>query len=208
MSNIVDYKGKHFLYQSFVLLSKSFYQCFYCSILVQWNIGSDDMRFKYCKDCGAFLRLKEIGDEGLVPFCDSCDKPLFDYAPVCILTMVINQDNEVALLKQNYVSETHLVFVAGYYKPGESAEDTVRREIFEEIGLVAQDIEFIKTHYIEKLDTLFLLYITHVIKAPFRLSDEVDEVSWYKLPIDETLLNEKGVAYMIYQAYKAHDATR
>lgn len=161
------------------------------------------MRFTYCKDCGTLLTETLIGDEGLVPYCEVCHKPHFDYAPVCILTMVINEDNEVALLKQNYVSKDHLVFVAGYYKPGESAEDTVRREIFEEIGQEAMAIKFIKTHYHPRLDTLFLLYITTVKKRPFRLSSEVDDVNWYPLPINESLLNKEGVAYMIYQAYKA-----
>ena len=55
------------------------------------------MRFTYCKDCGTLLTETLIGDEGLVPYCEVCHKPHFDYAPVCILTMVINEDNEVAL---------------------------------------------------------------------------------------------------------------
>lgn len=36
------------------------------------------MRFTYCPDCGKKLIMKEIGDEGEIPYCDGCKKPLLD----------------------------------------------------------------------------------------------------------------------------------
>ncbi|MDY0210743.1 MAG: NUDIX domain-containing protein [Acholeplasma sp.] len=159
------------------------------------------MKSIFCPHCGLKLTLKEIGDEGLVPFCLSCNKPVFDSSSICILTMVINEYDEVALLRQNYVSKEFLVFVAGYHKPNESAEQTVEREVFEELGQEVKKLKFIKTVFHQKLDTLFLLYVSVVQKKPFKLSAEVDEAHWYKLPLDESLLNEKGVALMLYRAY-------
>jgi NAD+ diphosphatase len=117
--------------------------------------------------------------------------------------MVINEFDEVALLKQDYVTKQHLVFVAGYYKPGESAENTVKREVFEEIGQTVIELNYIESFYHERLDTLFLCYISKVNKTEFVLSREVDDAKWYKLPIDESLLNPLGVAYRIYQRYKS-----
>lgn len=163
------------------------------------------MKSIYCPHCGMRLLERIIGDEGLVPYCESCSKPIFDHAPVCILTMVINEFEEVALLRQDYVTKTHKVFVAGYYKPGESAEDTVKREVYEEIGQTVESLKFVESFYHERLDTLFLCYITRVKKTPFVLSKEVDDAAWYKLPIDESLLNPNGVAYIIYQRYKHHE---
>lgn len=159
------------------------------------------MKSIFCPHCGLLLQPKLIGDEGLVPYCESCSKPVFEHSPVCILTMVINEYNEVALLKQNYVSKTHLVFVAGYYKPGESAEHTVKREVFEEIGQTVNELKYLFSFYHERLDTLFLCYISKVKKAPFVLSSEVDGVAWHTLPIDASLLNPSGVAYRIYMRY-------
>lgn len=159
------------------------------------------MKSIFCPHCGLLLQPKLIGDEGLVPYCESCSKPIFEHSPVCILTMVINEYNEIALLKQNYVSKTHLVFVAGYYKPGESAENTVKREVFEEIGQTVNELKYLFSFYHERLDTLFLCYISKVKKAPFVLSSEVDGVAWHPLPIDASLLNPSGVAYQIYMRY-------
>lgn len=164
------------------------------------------MKSIFCPHCGHQLSARQLGDEGLVPYCDVCQKPIFDHSPVCILTMVINELDEVALLQQNYVSKTHKVFVAGYYQPGESAEDTVKREVFEEIGQTVLALDYVSSFYHERLDTLFLCYISRVQKAPFVLSQEVDAADWVALPIDESLLNPNGVAYQIYRRYQ--DETR
>ena len=36
------------------------------------------MRFTYCPHCGSELIKKEIGDEGLIPFCEKCSVPMWD----------------------------------------------------------------------------------------------------------------------------------
>ena len=49
------------------------------------------MRFTYCPDCGTKLIQKEVGDEGFMPYCDNCKKPLFDMFSSCIIALVANE---------------------------------------------------------------------------------------------------------------------
>jgi NAD+ diphosphatase len=112
------------------------------------------MRFTYCPHCGKELIKKEIGDEGLIPFCENCDKPLWDMFETCIITAVTNEENEVALIKQTYMTTETYVCVAGHMKIGESAEETVIREVKEEIGLDVKELKFIKTYPYEKKEML------------------------------------------------------
>ena len=93
------------------------------------------MHFTYCPHCGSRLIQKEIGDEGLLPFCEACSVPLWDMFTTSIIAAVVNEQNEIALLRQGYVSASSYVCVAGVMKMGESAEDTVVREVKEELGL-------------------------------------------------------------------------
>ena len=102
------------------------------------------MHFKYCPHCGNKLVKKEIGDEGAIPFCEKCNIPLWDMFTTSIIAAVVNEQNEIALLRQNYVSTVKYVCVAGIMKIGESAEEAVIREIKEEIGLDADEVKFIK----------------------------------------------------------------
>ena len=87
------------------------------------------MKYTFCPHCGDKLIKKEIGDEGLIPFCERCSVPLWDSFTTCIITAVVNEENEVALIKQSYVSTANYVCVAGVMKLGESAEETVIREV-------------------------------------------------------------------------------
>lgn len=57
------------------------------------------MKFQYCPHCGNKLVKKEIGDEGFIPFCENCDVPLWDMFTTSIIAAVVNEEDEIALLK-------------------------------------------------------------------------------------------------------------
>lgn len=155
------------------------------------------MRFTYCPHCGQKLILKEIGDEGMIPFCQDCNIPLWDMFTTSIIAAVVNECNEVALLRQNYVSATKYVCVAGIMKIGESAEETVVREVAEEIGQRVDELEFIRSYPYEKKEMLMLGYKTKVKKKDFVLSGEVDSVEWVKFENALSLLRDGSIAWQL-----------
>ena len=67
------------------------------------------MRFTYCPHCGTKLIRKEIGDEGMIPYCENCSVPLWDMFTTSIIAAVVNEYDEVALLQQSYVSSSKYV---------------------------------------------------------------------------------------------------
>ena len=136
------------------------------------------MHFTYCPHCGRKLISKEIGDEGKIPYCGNCKIPLWDMFTTSIIAAVVNEYKEVALLRQNYVSTTKYVCVAGIMKIGESAEETVIREVKEEIG---QNVESLK-------------------KQDFELSAEVDYAEWVKYENALEILREGSIAWQLVKA--------
>lgn len=155
------------------------------------------MRFQYCPYCGAKAEMREIGDEGLIPYCGSCKIPLWDMFTTSIIAAVVNECGEIALLRQNYVSTANYVCVAGIMKPGESAEETVVREIGEELGLHAKSVEYVKSFPYEKKDMLMLGFQALTEKQDFVLSGEVDGAQWVKLEDAPGLLREGGIAWQL-----------
>lgn len=155
------------------------------------------MHFIYCPHCGNKLIKKEIGDEGFIPFCENCDIPLWDMFTTSIIAAVVNEQNEIALLRQNYVSTSSYVCVAGIMKIGESAEDTVIREVKEELGLDVIDLEFIRSYPYEKKEMLMLGYKAVVKKSDFSISGEVDSVKWVKFENALSLLREGSIAWQL-----------
>ncbi len=138
------------------------------------------MKFTYCPYCGTKTTLKEIGDEGLIPYCESCKIPLFEMFSTCVLSIVVNELGEVALVQQSY-GNPRFAGVAGFMKCGETAEEAAKREVLEEIGLVPEAITFLESHWYELKCQLMLGFLVYVKKADFRLSDEVAQAEWFSL---------------------------
>lgn len=155
------------------------------------------MKIKYCPVCGSEAIQKEIGDEGLMPFCSTCQMPLWDYFNTSIICAVVNEQEEIALLRQNYVSTTNYVCVAGHMKSAESAEETVTREVKEEIGQDVEQLIYIRSYPYEKKNLLMLGFLAKVNKKDFKLSGEVDSVEWFPLSDALSMLREGGIAWQL-----------
>jgi NAD+ diphosphatase len=153
------------------------------------------MKFTYCPHCGTKAVLREIGDEGMIPYCEQCKVPLWDMFTTCIICAVVNEDKEIALLRQNYVSTTNYVCVAGVMKLGESAEETAAREIEEEIGQKVEELTFVKTYPYEKKEMLMLGFKAKVKKADFKLSGEVDSTCWFKFAVALEQMLDGSIAW-------------
>ncbi|MHB8130216.1 MAG: NAD(+) diphosphatase [Mobilitalea sp.] len=161
------------------------------------------MKFLHCPHCGEKLIPKNIGDEGLVPFCNSCDRPIFNIPYTCTLSLVMNELDEVALIRQNYVSQLNYVLVAGYIKSEESAEETAIREAEEEIGVTPHTVQYIKSYYYEKRDMLMLGFVAFADKCDLCISDEVDAAGWFKIDEALTLLKDGSIAMQLLKDYLA-----
>ena len=155
------------------------------------------MHFTYCPHCGTKAILKEIGDEGFIPYCDACRTPLWDMFTTSIICAVINEENEIALLRQDYVSTSNLVCVAGIMKQGESAEETVIREVKEELGLDVEELAYIRSYPYNKKEMLMLGFRAQVRKQDFSLSGEGDDAQWVPLSEAPDKLREVGVAWQL-----------
>lgn len=155
------------------------------------------MRFSFCPHCGAGLIQKEIGDEGPVPFCETCSLPLFNMFSTCVICAVTNEYGEIALLRQSYLSETRYVCVSGFMKIGESAEEAAAREIAEEIGQRVETLTFVKSYPYEKKEMLMLGFHAKVKKAELVLSGEVDAAEWVAFSDALGKIREGSIAWQL-----------
>lgn len=161
------------------------------------------MKFVCCPQCGAKLEKREIGDEGLVPYCSACGRPWFDMPYACTITLVINEYDEVALIRQGYVSDQYYVCVAGYIKCGETAEQTAAREVEEELGIKPESIRYTRSYYFEKKDMLMLAFEAKVKKGNFHLSGEVDRADWLTYEEAHEKMRPGSVAIQLLEGYFA-----
>lgn len=158
------------------------------------------MTFSYCPKCGERLVMREIGDEGAVPFCENCSRPFFDFSYPCVICLVTDGEGRFALIKQGYVSENH-VCVAGYIKRGETPEEAAAREVAEETGLKVRSLRYLMSRYHAKSDNLMLGFVVTVEHGEFTLSGEVDSAGWFGAEKARELLRKSSVAKELLEIY-------
>ena len=160
------------------------------------------MRYTHCPDCGHILTARELGDEGLVPWCDDCRRPWFDSFSTCIITAVLNADGQVLLQRESRRPEME-VLVAGYIKPGESAEEATRREIAEETGLTATFLRYVGSWPHGGGDRLMLGFAAQAEGEAKPDSTEVVSARWATLDEAVAALRQGSIAQQVVIAIRA-----
>ena len=157
------------------------------------------MRYTFCPDCGARLSARPIGDEGLVPWCDHCERPWFDTFSTCIIAAVMNAEEQVLLQRETRRPDRE-VLVAGYIKPGESAEDAARREIVEETGLTVTSLAYVASWPHMDGDMLMLGFCARAEGEVHSSQSEVLSARWCALDEAVAALREGSVAQRVVRA--------
>lgn len=149
------------------------------------------MKFSYCPVCGTKLVKRLMDDEGVAPYCDTCHRPRFDLFKVAVIGLVENECGEVALIRQRSFSASYESLVSGFVAEGERAEDALRREISEELGITIEGMRFEGTHWFEAKGILMMGFFVRARKQPFRLTQEVDAARWVPLQQAMALVHPK-----------------
>ena len=157
------------------------------------------MRFIHCPDCGQALSARSLGDEGLVPWCESCQRPWFDSFSTCIIAAVMNTKGEVLLQRETRRPDRE-VLVAGYIKPGESAEDAARREITEESGLTVTALRYVASYPHMDGNMLMLGFAATAEGEPNPDSSEILSDRWATMEDAVASLREGSIAQQVVMA--------
>jgi NAD+ diphosphatase len=158
------------------------------------------MIFKYCPQCGIKLDKKEIGDEGLVPFCAPCNRGWFSFSYPCVICLVADENNNIILTKATADSE-YCGLVAGFVKAGETIEDTAKREIEEEVGLEAIEINFMKSYYFEKDDRLMFGFVCKAKHSHLNISKELYSAKWHSASEAPNFMRQGSISLQLVTDY-------
>jgi NAD+ diphosphatase len=156
----------------------------------------------FCIECGTKLEDKYLENEGMIPFCPSCNQYRFPIFNTAVSMIVMNESMDHILLIKQYGRDDYIL-VAGYVNKGESAEDAVIREVKEEIGLDVINTSFNKSEYYERSNTLMLNFMCIVSDMSLNhITEEVDSAKWFdmdnaKVNIKNNSLAEKFLLHYI-----------
>lgn len=106
-------------------------------------------KHKFCGSCGGNM-LKSTTERALI--CEGCGETIYPGISPAVAVAIINGD-KILMARNSYGTFRRFSILAGYMEVGESLEDTVNREVMEEVGLKVKNIRYYKSQPWASSDT-------------------------------------------------------
>ncbi|MDO4522089.1 MAG: NAD(+) diphosphatase [Eubacteriales bacterium] len=107
---------------------------------------------RFCGHCGT--PMKRDAKERML-FCEKCGQQEYPKISPAVIVGIRNGE-KILMTKYAGRAYTNYALIAGFAEIGESIEDTVRREVMEEVGLKVQNITFYRSQPWSFSDTLLM----------------------------------------------------
>lgn len=141
--------------------------------LVLWHASQ-----MFCGVCGSSARPGAGGNTRICVNAD-CAREVFPRVDPAIIVLV--SDGERCLLgRQENWPEGLYSTIAGFTEPGESLEDSVRREVFEETNIRVGDVRYHSSQPWPFPSSLMLGFVADAESSDVRLNDgELEDARWF-----------------------------
>ena len=136
-------------------------------------------RTHWCSACGSALALEWAGHRAHCsnPACAIEHYPRTDPAIIVIVTW-----RDACLLgRQAAWPRGRFSTLAGFVEPGETLEDAVRREVFEEAGVRVVDSDYHSSQPWPFPSSLMLGFTARAHDPTIKVGDEIEEARWFEV---------------------------
>jgi NAD+ diphosphatase len=161
--------------------------------LVGYDLMSWYSKNEYCGKCGAKTHHKS--DERAIE-CPTCKNLVFPkISPAIIVAVICN--NKILLARNSNFPAAWYSLIAGYADIGESLEETVRREVKEEVGIDVTNIRYYKSQPWPLTGSMMVGFVAQADESqPITVdTKEIAEAAWFtrgKLPSYPPVLSIAG----------------
>ncbi|MCR5088255.1 MAG: NUDIX domain-containing protein [Oscillospiraceae bacterium] len=164
------------------------------------------MNMNFCPECGLRLKPREHPTDGMVPYCSRCEEYRYPVFQTAIAVILLSPDRKRMLLIRQY-GDPYPVHVAGYVDKGETAEEAVRREVAEELGMTIRQLRFYRSHYYTPSETLMLSYSAVLCGEEAHPNTEVDSWEWVRTEEAGALVKPGDLADTLLNDYYRTEGT-
>ncbi len=124
---------------------------------------------RFCGRCGAPTARHEGGERALV--CTRCGFGAYPRINPCVIAIVTRGD-EILLARAHRFANGMFSALAGFMEVGETAEQTLIREVREEVGVEIGDIRYFASQSWPFPSNLMLAYLAEYAGGEIRLQEE------------------------------------
>lgn len=139
--------------------------------VVEWHA-----HHQYCGACG--------GETSTAPTdrsrkCETCNIHFYPRLSPSIIVL-IHRGEEILLAKNAQTRANFYSTLAGFVEPGESVEETVHREVFEEVGIRVKNLEYFSSQSWPFPNSLMLGFFAEYDSGEIRIQEEeIADAQWF-----------------------------
>ncbi|MCB1885089.1 MAG: NAD(+) diphosphatase, partial [Geminicoccaceae bacterium] len=134
------------------------------------------LRHAHCGACGTLTR---VAQGGHVRHCDACGLDVFPRTDPAVIVLV-GHGNQCLLGRAPRFPEGMYSTLAGFVEPGESLEQCVQRELFEEVGIEVDGIRYLSSQPWPFPQSLMLGFRAEAKDTALRIDrEELAEARWF-----------------------------
>lgn len=131
---------------------------------------------QFCGSCGAKTTEHEVDR---ATYCGDCRETFYPRLSPSIITLV-HRGEELLLARNHRFPEGMYSTLAGFVEPGESIENTLRREVKEEVGVSVGDLEYLGSQPWPFPNSLMLGFLAEYDAGDFVLQEEeISDAQWF-----------------------------
>lgn len=158
---------------------------------------------QFCGRCGARTEDSKTERALVCPVCGQTEYPKI--SPAVIVAITNGDKLLMSRYRVNHSTYRGYALIAGFVEIGETFEETVRREVMEEVGLKVKNIRYFKSQPWAFTDTEMIGFFAELDgDDKIRLQeDELSEAGWYtrdEIPDDARLISV-GTEMKMYFKY-------
>lgn len=147
---------------------------------------------KFCGRCGSILSHKH--DERAL-HCESCRNIVFPKLSPAVI-VAITKGDKLLLAKNRMHPGNHYSIIAGYIEAGETAEEAVKREVMEEVGINIEKIKYYKSQPWPFSSSLMMGYTAECVEDCKIVLDqkELSHAEWFEASNLPEIPNRDSIA--------------
>ncbi|VEG92534.1 NAD(+) diphosphatase [Legionella spiritensis] len=133
---------------------------------------------KYCGICGKeTLQISAL----LEAHCKSCNFVFYPRISPSIIVLIKNQ-SKIIMARGEHFAEGVYGLIAGFVSPGETLEESVHREVLEEVGIKVKNIQYFGSQPWPFPDSLMIAFEADYDSGEIVIDDvEIKEAGWYDI---------------------------
>lgn len=132
---------------------------------------------RFCPRCGQPL---EPVSSGHVLRCSGCGRDQFPRIDPAVIMLITDEDDRALLGRQPSWPAHRWSTLAGFFEPGESAEDAVRREVAEETGIRVGEVAYVGSQPWPFPSSLMLAFTGRATTTDIHVdAKEIEAARWY-----------------------------